>query len=446
MCGLKRQQRLDSTTLSQAEQMNQRLQREVAHYKSTLEQTERLLQTARHKEEDLRNKIYSLEEEKKELETTILNLQRDHEVYLRNQEMTNNYRVNNSSQVGYQQHDVNQYQQTQQSYGQQNNENRNLPRPSASHTSSPRKNRSNTTNLLYHYEHKPSHYKNDDAGREMFHDRRNNVGSGVMGRAYSENNRYSATSPTGKSMVDFLGKKANNSNINNGINNMTSQSVSPTQANVGKRNHASYDGRNDATEHRTENRIFPSSPTKNHRQSKSNANNSPVIDSNTFPIDVEATDVDINSGNTGDSQIRSQPGHSQDQPPFTTMSVEPAVQERAPTTNMVEAAQDNTSNHTHTNSIMSFQEAMENARRKKGTSMSPAAMATATQSASFSIPTPQKQAAKFAANQSRPHFKIEDPPSSRVRPVTLMTEKTRSRYAWTVSSDTRPHRLLPNIH
>ena len=126
----------------------------------------------------------------------ILNLQRDHEVYLRNQEMTDNYRVNNSSQVGYQQHDVNQYQQTQQSYGQQNNENRNLPRPSASHTSSPRK--IGATQQIYCIITNISRrITNDDAGREMFHDRRNNVGSGVLGRAYSENNRYSASSPTG---------------------------------------------------------------------------------------------------------------------------------------------------------------------------------------------------------------------------------------------------------
>ena len=58
----------------------------------------------------------------------------------------------------------------------------------------------------------------------------------------------------------------------------------------------------------------------------------------------------------------------------------------------------------------------------------PPSSSSTTTTSSFSIPsmpTPQKEAAKFAAKQSRPHFKIEDPPSSRVKPISLLSEEDK---------------------
>merc|ERR1711990_904083 len=74
-------------------------------------------------------------------------------------------------------------------------------------------------------------------------------------------------------------------------------------------------------------------------------------------------------------------------------------------------------------SIISFQEAMENAKRKKAAIASAAIPSGERSSSSFSISTPRKQAATFAAKQNRPNFKIEDPKSSRVKPIALLTEE-----------------------
>ena len=68
---------------------------------------------------------------------------------------------------------------------------------------------------------------------------------------------------------------------------------------------------------------------------------------------------------------------------------------------------------------------MENARRKKAAIASAAIPSGERSSSSFSIPTPRKQAATFAAKQNRPNFKIEDPKSSRVKPIALLTEEDK---------------------
>mgnify|MGYP001499704263 FL=1 len=88
---LKRQLNLDSTNLSQTEYLNQKLQNEITNYKSILEQNERILRTAMDKEETLRGTVYKLQEQNKELETVILNLRRNYDMNIRNQEMNDNY-------------------------------------------------------------------------------------------------------------------------------------------------------------------------------------------------------------------------------------------------------------------------------------------------------------------------------------------------------------------
>ena len=99
---LKRQLNLDSTNLSQTEYLNQKLQNEITNYKSILEQNERVLRTAMDKEEILRGSVYKLQEQNKELETVILNLRRNYDMNIRNQEMNDNYSFNHSSQMDYQ--------------------------------------------------------------------------------------------------------------------------------------------------------------------------------------------------------------------------------------------------------------------------------------------------------------------------------------------------------
>ena len=99
---LKRQLNLDSTNLSQTEYLNQKLQNEITNYKSILEQNERILRTAMDKEETLRGTVYKLQEQNKELETVILNLRRNYDMNIRNQEMNDNYSFNHSSQMDYQ--------------------------------------------------------------------------------------------------------------------------------------------------------------------------------------------------------------------------------------------------------------------------------------------------------------------------------------------------------
>ena len=91
---LKRQLNLDSTNLSQTEYLNQKLQNEITNYKSILEQNERMLRTAMDKEETLRGTVYKLQEQNKELETVILNLRRNYDMNIRNQEMNDNYSFN----------------------------------------------------------------------------------------------------------------------------------------------------------------------------------------------------------------------------------------------------------------------------------------------------------------------------------------------------------------
>ena len=448
---LKRQLNLDSTNLSQTEYLNQKLQNEITNYKSILEQNERILRTAMDKEETLRGTVYKLQEQNKELETVILNLRRNYDMNIRNQEMNDNYSFNHSSQMDYQLQHHHQRQlydakkQLQQSTQPPRQQANHLSLSPSSITNRKDLKQRSTTNLLYHHEHQASTRKNyqndneignDNNGRRNnndmrnAYDRRNNIGGGVMGREFSENNRYNAISPSGNSMVSVLGKKSLRDSSPQQFRNRGK--VSAKVATGGKR---------------TNDRIFPSSLINNISATNTISNNNKningtatdnkaikqnktIIESSIFPIGsyhIEDSNTDLNHQNKNEEAHR----NATDATTTTTLTLKSEkelIEEEAHGT-AVKNSKDNTANVNvniqPSSSIISFQEAMENAKRKKAAIASAAIPSGERSSSSFSISTPRKQAATFAAKQNRPNFKIEDPKSSRVKPIALLTEEDK---------------------
>jgi hypothetical protein len=372
---LKRQLHLDSTNLTQTEYLNQKLQNEVNHYKSILEQKQRLVKSSSDKIEALRTSVLQLQEQNKEYDNTIMELRMRCEVNMRNQEMNANYKYNNSSQIGQQkqqQRHIHNYRQGLQ--------------PPTNHAILP------TTAISA----QASTIVNDKNLYQNYHDRRKHQGGGAMGREFNEDSRYDATSPTGNFMVNVSGRKAWHGNTKR-YNQLPKQ------------------------------QFFSSSPERTSNDSNK-VKNDPVIESSIFPMPIEEESTkDVISNN----EIIKNVGHD-DNKQQRDIDTSPGGIAYNDITQRVEKE---FIPPPQSSSTMSFQEAMENAKRKKAASAPNSTAAsnqipllspsTTSVFSTQSVPTSQKEAAKFAANHCRPHFKIEDPPSSKVDPIKLLSEEDK---------------------
>ena len=397
---LTRQLNLDSSNLSQAEYQNQKLQQELNSFKLGFEKLEREVVAAKVREEKLQGALEDIRKQKLGLESNVMELQRKHDAHERNIEMNKNYRINNTPHFLYQRplemqtsdfsvaqkreiYDNAQDQGSGRYYGYQEIQNESRPTLVGS-----------GSNLF------KGHVTTTIAD-----DRRSQVGGGVLGREFSENNRYNATSPTGNQMVSVLGKKVAH-NITSLRRPEGQLPLSPAQSIQKNRNT------------RTGDRIFPAEPLNRHIEvdtvhTKATKNSdSVIINSSRFPLDF----ADV-SDNENKQRAEVEPQISQ----VNVLKESTAEGKRGKDKTVKARAAIQAANGNRGSSVMSFQEAMENARRKKAE----AAKETSAESATFSMPSPQKDAAKYAAKQTRAHFKIEDPPSSRVAPVTLLSKEEK---------------------
>ena len=365
-----------------------------------LEQKERLVKSASDKMEALRSTILELQEQNKEYDKTMIELRRRYEVNMRNQEKNANYRHNNSSQIGHryqqqkqQQRHINNYREEEYKGQQAPSNHAILPTTVISAKSKQRKR--SVANFLYHHEHQAQTIVNNKILPQNYHDRRKHEGGGAMGREFNENNRYDATSPTGNSMVNMLGRKAWHGNTKR-------YNQSPKQ------------------------QLFSSSAEQTSNYNNK-VKNDPVIESSIFPMPIEeesATDV------IGNSETIKNVEHDDNKEQRDDKS-----SGGIPHNDITQRVEKEPIPPPQSSSTMLFQEAMENAKRKKAASapnvtavinqIPPLSPSMTSVFSTPSVPTPQKEAAKFAANQCRPHFKIEDPPSSRVDPISLLSEEDK---------------------